>query len=64
MARRRDGVKDQKTETKVAAASAVVDFPVNHAKSSQLFALLAKKKPRFFSDRLRIDLFIAVSAMY
>jgi len=33
----------QKMEVKVAAASAVVDFPVDHAKCSQLFALLAGK---------------------
>ena len=57
-------LEKQKTEAKVAAASAVVDFPVDLAKCSQLFALLVEKKPRFLSNRLRIDLFIAANAMY
>jgi hypothetical protein len=34
-------------EAKVAAASAVVGFPVDHAIGSKLFALLAEKIRRF-----------------
>ena len=48
----------------VAAALAVVDFPMDLAKCSQLFARLAEKKRLFLSNRLRIDLFIAENAMY
>ena len=57
-------LEKQKTETMVAAASAVADLPVDHEKCSQLYARLAEKKPRFRSNRLRIDLFIAENAMY
>ena len=45
-------------------ASAVVDFPVDHAKFSQLFALLAEKIQWFLSNRLVKNRFIAVSVLY
>ena len=47
----------------VVAASAVVDFPMDHAKCSQLFARLAEKQRLFLSNRLRIGQFIAENAM-
>ena len=46
-------------ETVVAVA-----MTVKNAKCSQLFVLLVEKKPRFLSNRLRIDPFIAANAMY
>ena len=47
------------TKNKVLAA-----IPVKNVKFSQLFAHYVEKKPRFLSNRLRIDLFIAENAMY
>src|SRR5665648_145815 len=57
-------LEKQKTEAKVAAASVVADFPVDHAKCFQLFAPLAEKTPRFLSDRRVTNQFIAVSVLF
>jgi len=48
----------------VAAASAVLNFPLGHAIGSQLFAHHVEKKPRFLSDREVTNRFIAVSVLY
>ena len=42
----------------------MVDFPVDHAIGSQLFALLAEKILLFLSNRLVKNLFIAESVLY
>ena len=51
-------LKKSKPETKAAVA-----IPVNNAKCSQLFALLAEKKLRFLSNHLVTNLSIAASAI-
>jgi len=51
-------LKKSKPETKAAVA-----IPVNNAKCSQLFALLAEKKLRFLSNLLVTNLSIAASAI-
>jgi len=58
----RDGVKGPKNGNQVAAASAVLNFPVDYAIGSQLFARLAEMSRWFLSNRRAKNLFI-VSAL-
>ena len=64
MARRRDGVKGPKIETKVEASSTVVGMLVKNDKCSRMFALLVEKIRWFLPNRLLKNRSIVASVLY